>query len=66
MADLPSRVLVEPDATPERVEHVLSMAERNPNDPDVELIRILNKAREDPRAVARQLLDDADYAQART
>ena len=64
MAELTPRVLVEPDAAPERVEHVLRMARRNDRDPDVELIRILNKAREDPSAVARQLLDDADHSQA--
>jgi hypothetical protein len=65
MSDLPSRVLVEPDAAPARVEHVLGMAKMSPHDPDVELIRNLNKAREDPTAVARQLVDDADNAPAR-
>jgi hypothetical protein len=66
VTDLPSRVLVEPDAAPERVEYVLSMARLDPTDPDVELIRLLNKSREDPTAVARQLLEDADNAQAGT
>lgn len=64
MAELTPTVLVEPDAAPARVEHVLAMARIDNADPDIELIRALNKARNDPSAVARELLDDADFGQA--
>ncbi len=64
VADLSSRVLVEADATPERVEHVLSMARKSVHDPDVELIRALSTMRDRPAAVARQLVDDANHPKA--